>query len=79
MDNMTPMSYARFAVGNDSALRRYWKYGEGALKIRWGTPGDLTRCHRQLREHLGRDDAWGYCQNLHQEIFGVPNPESGGD
>lgn len=22
-------------------LRQYWTHGEGALKIRWGTPGDF--------------------------------------
>lgn len=58
--------------GNAETLRQYWSAGKGAAKIRWGTKGDLTRCHRQLNKYMpGR--AWGYCQNLHQRIFGVSN------
>ena len=57
-------------------LKNYWKYGKGGLKIRWGTPGDLTRCHRHLNKYMpGR--AWGYCNTLHKELFGIWNPESG--
>jgi len=60
-------------------LKRYWKYGKGGAKIRWAQhDGNLTRCHRHLAKYLGSDDAWGYCQNLHKDIFGFPNPESGG-
>lgn len=59
-------------------LKAYWKTGEGAAQIRWGTEGDLTRCHRLVSEAAGADattfDVWGYCQNLHQEIFGRSNP-----
>lgn len=59
-------------------LKAYWKTGEGAARIRWGTDGDLTRCHRLVTQEAGADaatfDVWGYCQNLHQELFGRPNP-----
>lgn len=59
-------------VGNAERLRQYWAHGEGAAKIRWGTEGDLSRCNRQLSKYMpGR--AWGYCQNLHQRIFGMSN------
>lgn len=59
-------------------LKNYWARGAGAAKIRWGTPGDLTRCHRHLTKYLKNSGhAWGYCNNLHKEIFGIPNPESG--
>lgn len=51
-------------------LRRYWTEGKGALKIRWGTPGDWTRCYRQLRKYMGLR-AKGYCQNLHKRATGV--------
>jgi hypothetical protein len=51
-------------------LRRYWSEGKGALKIRWGTPGDWTRCYRQLRKYLGLR-AKGYCQNLHKRATGI--------
>lgn len=58
-------------------LRRYWAWGKGAAKIRWGTPGDLTRCHGYLSKYMpGR--AWGYCQERHNQRFGFYNPESGG-
>lgn len=78
-DHMSPLygEYGEILVaaggqGNAETLRRYWSVGRGAAKIRWGTKGDLTRCHRQLNKYMpGR--AWGYCQNLHQRIFGVSN------
>lgn len=56
--------------GNAEALRRYWTRGKGALKIRWGTPGDWTRCVRQLSKYLG-PRAKGYCQLRHKEVTGV--------
>src|SRR5690606_15411365 len=33
-------------------LRDYWVRGAGAAKIRWNTPGDFTRCTRQLRKYI---------------------------
>lgn len=56
--------------GNAEELRRYWTVGKGALKIRWGTPGDWTRCVRQLSKYLG-PRAKGYCQLRHKEATGV--------
>ena len=56
--------------GNAEELRRYWTRGKGALKIRWGTPGDWTRCVRQLSKYLG-PRAKGYCQLRHKEVTGV--------
>lgn len=62
---------------NVQRLRNYWTWGKGAAKIRWGTPGDLTRCARHLRKYMpGRE--WGYCQERHHQRFGKYNPESGG-
>lgn len=59
-------------------LKAYWKTGAGAARIRWGTDGDLTRCHRLVSREAGAGaatfDVWGYCQNLHKELFGRPNP-----
>lgn len=64
-------------------LRQYWLKGEGALKIRWGTPGDWKRCYRQLSKHLGPRAA-GYCQLMHgratgtwagRNHSGVPSPK----
>jgi hypothetical protein len=56
--------------GNASTLRRYWSTGPGAAKIRWGTPGDWTRCTRQLHRYMGAR-AKGYCQLLHIRNTGV--------
>lgn len=50
-------------------LRHYWLHGAGAAKIRWGTPGDWTRCNRHLRKYMGTR-AKGYCQNLHHSAVG---------
>lgn len=55
--------------GNAEQLRKYWTTGKGSLAIRWGTPGDFTRCVRKLDEHMpGR--AEGYCANLHYRVNG---------
>jgi hypothetical protein len=56
--------------GNAEELRKYWTRGKGALKIRWGTPGDWTRCVRQLSKYMG-PRAKGYCQLRHKEATGV--------
>lgn len=54
-------------------LKNYWTRGKGALKIRWGTKGDLTRAHRHLSKYVGPEMAWGLVQNYHKELFGVYN------
>jgi len=51
-------------------LRRYWLYGKGAAKIRWGTPGAWRRCYRNLVKHLGPRMTPGYCTNLSQRLGG---------
>lgn len=51
-------------------LRQYWTTGAGAIKIRWNTDGDWTRCVRQLSKYMTRDQAEGYCQNLHKRATG---------
>jgi hypothetical protein len=56
--------------GNAEELRRYWTKGKGAAKIRWGTPGDWTRCVRNLSKYMG-PRAKGYCQLRHKEATGV--------
>jgi hypothetical protein len=56
--------------GGAETLRRYWTTGEGGLKIRWGTPGDWTRCRRHLSKYLGPRAA-GYCQLRHKEMTGM--------
>ena len=56
--------------GNAEKLRRYWTVGKGGLKIRWNTPGDWTRCVRQLQKYMG-PRAKGYCALRHKEMTGV--------
>lgn len=60
----TPSDYA--AVRR---LKNYWLHGAGAAKIRWGMPGDWTRCNRNLRKYMGVR-AKGYCQKLHFDANG---------
>lgn len=55
--------------GRAEALRRYWTVGKGGMKIRWNTPGDWTRCVRQLSKYLG-NRAKGYCALRHHEMTG---------
>jgi hypothetical protein len=55
--------------GNAEELRRYWTIGRGGLKIRWTTPGDWTRCVRNLRKYMG-PRAKGYCALRHKEMNG---------
>ena len=51
-------------------LRQYWLHGKGALKIRWGTPGAWTRCHRLLSKYMPPNMVPGYCTNLSQRLGG---------
>lgn len=60
----------RGGVDPAQRLRDYWQTGEGGAKIRWGTPGDWTRCHRHLMKYLGVRSA-GYCQLMHKRMTGV--------
>lgn len=50
-------------------LKRYWLLGEGAAKIRWGTPGSFERCVRNLRDDFPQDTE-GLCANLYHEATG---------
>ena len=56
--------------GNAEELRRYWTKGEGAAKIRWGQPGDWSRCVRHLSKYMGNRSK-GYCQLRHKEALGM--------
>jgi hypothetical protein len=53
------------------SLERYWKRGVGAAKIRWGTPGDWTRCHAHLAKHVGSERAKRICAQWHHDTTGV--------
>jgi hypothetical protein len=68
------------AVGNAERLKQYWTTGPGGQRIRWEVEeGNLQRCHDEVSKEvpavdMTSDDVWGYCQNLHKRVFGVPNP-----
>jgi len=54
----------------ENNLEEYWKRGEGAAKIRWGTPGDFTRCERHLDSKVGSARAKRICAQWHYEVNG---------
>ena len=56
--------------GNAEKLRQYWTTGKGGLKIRWNTPGDWSRCHKNLAKYLGPRSK-GYCALRHKEMTGM--------
>ena len=61
-------------------ITSYWVDGRGALKIKWGAPGDFNRCRRQLVKYV-QNPEWlaGLCANLHYRALGVwPGREGGG-
>lgn len=68
---------ARHPAATDRILR-YWASGPGAIKIRWGTPGDHSRCVRLIQEEItshGRaplpdHEIHGLCANLQKRATG---------
>jgi len=50
-------------------LKAYWLAGEGAAKIRWGTPGSFDRCVRALGPKFPGNPQ-GLCANLYHEATG---------
>lgn len=59
--------------GATKQLMDYWSKGEGAAKIRWGTPGDHTRCVRLLGKYVPPGQVHGLCTNLEQKATGKAN------
>ena len=57
------------ADGNAGKLHEYWVHGEGAAKIRWGTPGDFQRCVDHLGKYIA--DPQGYCNLAHHAALGI--------
>ena len=51
-------------------LQRYWVAGPGAAKIRWGTPGAMTRCARQLAKYVTPARAYATCNNISKKLGG---------
>lgn len=66
------MSYDSLAKArNDGELRHYWQRGEGAARIRWGTPGDFTRCVRHVGKHVTPEQAKRICAQWHHDVTGM--------
>jgi hypothetical protein len=66
------------AFRSDHNLREYWTHGEGAVKIRWGEPGDFMRCVHHLEKFVR--DPKGLCNEYHVEAIGVaPGQEHSGE
>lgn len=65
------------AAAASRRLKDYWKSGEGARLIRWGTDNDMTRCIALVGRAAGVASAGfnvpGFCNNIHKELFGRPN------
>lgn len=51
-------------------IEAWWKTGAGAARIRWGSPGDFTRCVRNLTKHVGSERAKRICAQWHFEVNG---------
>lgn len=51
-------------------LRRSWSHGAMAAKIGWGTDGDFYRCVDLATEHMGPEDAKGWCNLRHKDALG---------
>ena len=51
-------------------LHNYWTRGPGAAKIRWGSPGDFTRCTRQLRKYINPLYLNRTCAEWHHDALG---------
>lgn len=53
-------------------LRRYWTTGVGGqVKIRWGSPGDFTRCVVNLSKYVDPEQAKRMCANYHHSMTGM--------
>ncbi len=51
-------------------LKAYWTHGAGAVKIRWGEPGDFDRCVVELSKYLSPSQVKGYCAERHHDALG---------
>ena len=51
-------------------LEKYWKFGEGSLRVRWKSSGDWTRCQRLLTKHVGSERAKRICAQWHYDMNG---------
>jgi hypothetical protein len=53
-------------------LQKSYLSGKVAARIKWGTPGDFTRCVRQAQKHgMSPRVARGACATLHHKATGM--------
>jgi hypothetical protein len=52
-------------------LERSYLSGKVAPRIRWGTPGDFTRCTKQAAKHGIGGKSNGMCAKLHKRATGM--------
>lgn len=54
-------------------LAHWWEHGPGAMRIRWGAPGDFDRCVRLAVEdaHMDPARAKGFCAERHHAALGI--------
>lgn len=65
--------------GGARKLKDYWAHGPGAIKIRWGQPGDFDRCRTEIQKTITKNGRPplpdhvidGLCSNLHVEATGA--------
>ena len=67
-DDHVDDEFWRDALHTGEQLKEYWVHGKGALKIRWGTPGDFNRCVRHLEKYVA--DPQGLCNTYHVAATG---------
>ncbi|AYB69194.1 hypothetical protein KNU10_gp21 [Gordonia phage Foxboro] len=66
-------SRAKGKASDGASLKIYWSTGKGGAKIKWNTPGDMTRCVRYIRKYAEKEgfSAEGFCARLHKKMTGV--------
>lgn len=66
-------SRAKGKASDGASLKVYWSTGKGGAKIKWNTPGDMTRCIRYIRKYAEKEgfSAEGFCARLHKQMTGV--------
>lgn len=64
----------------EAQLKQYWGHGVGALKIRWGQPGDFNRCVLEVGRYIHNErELKGFCANVHHDVLGTWPGDHDGD
>jgi hypothetical protein len=68
---------AKSGGGNNFNIKDYWLKGAGAAKVRWGTPGDFTRCVGHLKGKVPPGSENRICAQWVKDATGKWNAEGG--